>query len=796
MYSLAEEPTEIQPEPQPAANKLTLVEWIRKNPGLATALGAPLVCLLLGIIVVAFYYHHYSKMIDKRLLTGAFADSMNIYAGPLVLTPGDALSASDLAGELESVGYRAGSSGAAGTFRVKRSELDVFPQKGADAGPVQILIDKEQIASIHLDGKTVPQYSLGTPLISTISARREKRHMVTYDQIPRVLVNAVVSIEDKHFFQHNGLDLLRVAKAAYVDVKEGRKEQGASTLTMQLVRGLWLEPDKKWKRKAAEAMMTLHLERVWSKQKIFETYANQIYLGRQGSYAVNGFGEGADALFGKELRDISLPQAALLAGIVQRPSYFNPFRYPDRAADRRNLVLTLMEANGYITAQQRDAAIAAPLGLAATSEGPQSDAPYFLDLASEELQSPERAEDAARDVYTTLDLNLQRAADASLAEGLVEVDKLLAKRKNGAGAKVQAALIAIDPHTGEIKALSGGRDYARSQLDRILAKRPPGSVFKPFVYAAALDSAVEGGGQTFTPASLVDDVPTTFMFDGKPYEPGNFHQAFHGTVTYRQALAASMNVAAVKVAEGIGYDRVVAMARRAGLNDGIKATPAVALGSYDVTPLEMAGAYTLFANGGVYVKPTLVSEVRDGSGQTVMTRTVESRQALDPRVAYLMVSMLEEVMRTGTAAGVRSRGFTLPAAGKTGTSHDGWFAGFTSQLLCIVWVGYDDYRELNLEGARSALPIWTAFMKRATKFGAYRNAKEFAIPAGVSQVRICPQSGKLAGQYCPNPRGEYFVEGSEPGETCDMHDFPLPPDLNENQAVQPVIPVAAVSVPQ
>jgi penicillin-binding protein 1B len=396
------------------------------------------------------------------------------------------------------------------------------------------------------------------------------------------------------------------------------------------------------------------------------------------------------------------------------------------------------------------------------------------------LQAHQTDDDSVRNVYTTIDLNLQMAAEKSIAIGMREVDKLLAKRP---GPAPEAALIALDPHTGEIKALVGGRDYGHSQLNRILSKRPPGSVFKPFVYAAALNTAITGGDTVFTPATIVDDTPTTFWFDGKPYQPGNFHGEVFGKLTLRQALAKSDNVAAVSLAQSIGYEKVVQMARRAGLNDNIQATPSVALGAYQVTPLEMAGAYTMFANGGLFVKPTMIASFRDGDNDHLPGANSDTHQALDPRVNWLMVSLLEEVMRSGTASGVRSRGFTLPAAGKTGTSHDGWFAGFTSQLLCIVWVGYDDYRELNLEGAKSALPIWTEFMKRASHMGAYKNAREFPMPQGIEQASICADSGKLAGPQCTNTRNEYFIAGTEPAK-CDLHQ-PSPVPAVDDSAAEP-----------
>jgi len=267
----------------------------------------------------------------------------------------------------------------------------------------------------------------------------------------------------------------------------------------------------------------------------------------------------------------------------------------------------------------------------------------------------------------------------------------------------------------------------------------------------------------------VDDAPATFVFDHKTYRPANFRNEFFGTLTLRNALAKSDNVAAVKVAQMVGYPAVVSVARLAGLNGDIQPTPAVALGSYNVTPFEMAGAYTPFANGGMWVKPQVVSRVRNADGESIHGGQSETRQAMDPRVAYLMTSMLQEVMRSGTAAGVRTRGFLLPAAGKTGTSHDGWFAGFTSQLLCIVWVGFDDYRELDLEGAKSALPIWTEFMKKAARLGAYRNAREFPRPAGVESAKICLESGKLAGDLCTRTATEVFIAGTEPQTKCDIH---------------------------
>lgn len=747
----------------------------RRRALIACILIVPVVAILITFGII---YHHYAGVIDAQLRGGPFKDSMNIYGSEFVLNQGDSLTPEEIQAELRLAGYTDSGSASPRTYRMSAGAIDINSAAGG-SGAAHVIFAKNAISRIMVNGRPENSFTTGFPLMANLSASRDKRQMVTFNEIPKVLVDAVVSAEDKHYFTHGGVDLPRVAKAAWVDFRNGRKAQGASTLTMQLVRGLWLAPEKRWKRKIAESLMTVHLERTWSKEKIFETYANQVYMGREASYSIHGFAEGARVYFGKELNALTLPEAALLAGMVQRPSYFNPVRNPERTKGRRDLVLRLMRENRMISENDYRDAIATPVNL--TPHSDRNDAfgtSYFLDQVTDELQD-DNAPDDAHDVYTTIDLSLQKAAMDSIAAGMREVDAVLAKNKKNAGRRAEASLIAIDPHTGEIRAMVGGRNYETSQLNRVLSRRPPGSVFKPFVYAAALNTGIEGGKTVLTTASTVDDSPTVFRAGNQTYQPANFHNEEFGILTLRQALAHSDNVAAVKVGQEIGFDSVVAMARRAGLNDDIKATPSVALGAYDVTPLEMAGAYTVFANGGIWVKPQMVASVRDAAGEVIRTAQSESHQALDPRVAYLMTSMLQDVMRYGTAAGARSRGFLQPAAGKTGTSHDGWFSGYTSQLLCIVWVGYDDYTELNLEGAKSALPIWTEFMKRASKLGAYRNAKEFSAPGGLTSAKICTDSGKLAGDLCENTRNDQFINGTAPQDTCDQHtgQFALaPPD--------------------
>ncbi len=712
--------------------------------------------------LLLLFYVHEARHIDESLAAGPFRDSVNIYAAPLTFSAGDGLTMTDAVSELADAGYQASSSAGPSTWKVMGSTLELNSPAGSDRKTIKIGFAKNQITWIRSGNESLQEFTIESPLIGSVSSEnRQQSRFVTFTEIPPVLVNAVISAEDKHFFHHDGFDLPRIIKSAWDDAIERRKEEGASTLTMQLVRGLWLGRAKTWRRKVEEVTIAIHLESHWSKQQIFAAYANQVYLGRRAAWNVRGFAEGAHLYFGKNLQELSLAEAALLAGLVQRPSSDNPLRNPDRAVRRRNLVLALMRDNRFITPSEYEEATGEPLQVVETTN--YGSAPWVLDLVNYELQKSEDGRHGTKNIRITLDLNLQRAAEAAMAAGLDEVDRQLEHRSSHPE-KPQAALIALDPHTGEIKALVGGRDYGHSQLNHIFAERPPGSVFKPFVYAAALNTALIGANHIYTPATLVDDSPATFYSGGRAWQPSNFRHEFYGTMTLRQALARSDNTATVKVAEDVGLDSVVAMARRAGLNDKIRPTPAVALGAYNTTPLEIAAAYTAFANGGLWVKPRFVLAIGNGDGGPIHQDPPQTYRAMNPSLAWLMVSMLEEVMRSGTAAGVRARGFALPAAGKTGTSHDGWFAGFTTDLLCVVWVGFDDYSELGLEGARSALPIWAEFMKRATKFAAWKNAKEFPMPGGIERKDICLDDGKLAGDSCVNVRSEFFIEGSGPTE--------------------------------
>ena len=761
------------------------------HPAVRLALAAVLLVVVAILGVFAYYYIKYERIVERRMQGPIFANAAKIYALPKLVHAGDKLTVHQIAAELRRAGYTEGSASPMGTFKLVKSGIEIKPgpasyhnTEGAAIHVSEGLVDK--IVSTDDKQEELAAYELEPQLVTALSdnEQRAKRRLVTFNEIPKIMVDAVLAIEDRRFFQHGGVNYYRLMEAALVDVRSGRHEQGGSTLTMQIARGFFLSPQKTIKRKLAEMLIALELEHRLSKPQLFEMYANSVYMGQRGSFTIQGFGEASQSYFGKDIKNLTLPEAALLAGMIQRPNYLSPYKYPDRAQERRNLVLDSMVETGAITSEEADKAKATPLKLAPPNVE-ASDAPYFVDLVKDILapKFPERdMNEHGYRIYTTLDPQLQEAAAEAVQLGVklidAKVEKLRTKRtKVGVGKTAkwettvqpgptaQVALVAIDPHTGEVLALVGGRNYGFSQLNHAVAKRPTGSVFKPFVYAAAINTGLDGT-PVLTPASVVDDSPTTFAYGDQIYEPRNYKEEYHGPVSATYALSHSLNNATVKVAEMAGYDKVAALARAAGIKS-VLATPAIALGAYDATPLDIASAYTIFANGGMKISPLLVTSIRDAQGEVIQDFAPDKQQVLDPRVAYIMTSMMEVVLNSGTAAGVRARGFTAPAAGKTGTSHDGWFAGYTSNLLCIVWVGFDDYSDLRLSGADTAAPIWAEFMKKAGTFAEYQGVKPFTQPSGVVDVRLDKVTNRLATPTCPDDYEAAFLAGTEPTDTCD-----------------------------
>jgi len=751
-----------------------------KSPAGKVFLALMLITGVAGLVTVNHYYWKFAKLIDAKLAEGPFNRTSRILAAPDPIFTGDEITLEKIVSYLRNAGYTESRHNRVGHYRLAPDHIEVYPgpQSYFAQEPAVIYAPAGKVTRIVSLNDNTPQtaYALEPELITNLfDLQRSKRQLVRYEMLPEVLTHAVLAIEDHRFYDHFGFDVVRTAKAAWDGIVEGRTPRGTSTLTQQLARGFFLTPERTYTRKLAELLIALQLEARLSKEKILEYYCNLVPLGRRGSFNVMGMGEAADVYFEKDVRELTLPEAALLAGLIQRPSYLNPYRHPERALDRRNTVLRAMLREGFITEQEFDGAVQAPLGVS-VGNIEISDAPYFVDLVNNRLQDWFPREELITEnywVYTTLDANLQRIAVEAVRNGMAEVDKRVARQRRFRNMedppKPQVALVALDPKTGEVKALVGGRNYGLSQLNRALAKRQPGSTFKPFVYAAAIQTALDGEGEVLTPVSTVDDVPTTFWWDDKPYEPSNFANKIHGVTTLRYALAKSINIATVKVAERAGFERVAEIARLVNMGHNIEPTPSIALGSYEATPLDIAGAYTALANYGTRMDPYFVREVRDAQGHTLLHNEPEPEEVLDPRVAYVVVHMLEDVVRRGTAVRVRAMGFDEPAVGKTGTDDDGWFAGFTSNLLCVVWVGFDDNTDLSIEGSKSALPIWTEFMIEAHKLREYRNPEPFEPVEGIVTARVDPITHELATHSCPETQEEVFIAGSQPSRYCRLH---------------------------
>jgi len=770
---------------------------------------AAMVCvsgLLVGGIILSFYWSKYGQIVNNRLQEPLFVHTAQIYAAPMEVRPGQKLTAQWVVTELQQAGYSEQGQtpvSTMGTYATGPGTVTVSP--GPDSyhaqDPATITFADGVVSQIvGGNGEQLAAYELEPLLITGLSDQsRAKRRLVTYDELPQYVVPAVTSIEDRRFFEEGALDYRGILRSALNDLVPGHHYlEGASTIDMLVAKMFFLSPDRTWHRKFLQVIIALQLEHRFSKKQIFQMFANEVPLGEVGSYAIDGFGEAAQAYFGKDIGQLNLPECAMLAGMIQSPTWLNPFRHPQRAKARRDTVLDAMVDTGAITKEEAEQAKATPIDVVPGAFD-SGEAPWFAELVREQLaqrlDDPNYNEQGLR-IYTSLDPQLQQVAQNAVSEGMQHVDDLVRARyerrvrldqRRGIIPPPlvypQVALVALNPHTGQVLALVGGRNYATSQLDHAIAHRPTGSVFKPFVYAAAFNTSLAGTPLTnpsgvsgiFTPLTILHDEPTTFTFDnGQTYSPHDFDNEYFGDVPAVEALYRSLNNATIELAEMVGYDNVANLAKAAGIQS-VEPTPAMAIGTYDATPLQMAGAYTVFANGGVKIDPWMLASVRSPKGDVIADYTPQTTPVLDPRAAFLTVGLMEQVLNHagGTGTRIRAMGFSAPAAAKTGTSHDAWFAGFTSNLLCVVWMGNDDYSQLSAslgadaEGDRAAGPIWGDFMKAAVELPQYSDARPFVPPPGVIQVQLDDTTNLLADASCPDDWTATFLDGTQPTDTCD-----------------------------
>lgn len=742
--------------------------------------------------VAAYYYMSFARVIDERLHGERMRTLPRVFARPLEIRRGQNLSAPLLVDRLNDLGYaRRPAAEHAGEFAVSGDRLVLVARGGDRPGhPITVVFRATKPApsapgaqSPPLPGATIDRIEvsgagpvdgvrLDPPLLtSIITTSREKRRRISLALIPRQMVQAVLAIEDKRFYDHPGVDPIRMVGALITNIR-GTKPYlvGASTITQQLVKNFFLTPEKSLRRKLQEQFLAVVLETRATKDEILELYLNEVYLGQRGSFAVHGVAEASRLFFGKDVTNVSLAEAATIAGVIQAPYAHSPFTSLTRARDRRNVVLQAMVDAGFVN--RADAERAGRESVEVARQALDTAAPYFVDLIGQTVtdQFPGLLSSTSPvDIYTTLDTGLQRFAQAAVQDGIANIDAQLAKR--GIKGRAQVALIAIDPRSGDILAFVGGRSYNQSQYNRALhGRRQPGSVFKPFVYLAAMEASAVEGGIGLTPASLVNDEPTTFTFEDKQWTPGNYEDEYDGMITLRRALAHSRNVATVKVAEMTGFAAVADLWKQFGSSTAPRPYPSITLGVFEATPMEVAAAYTVFPNQG-RVRP-LRSILRIVNGASdVAVPDQKPKVVARPDTTFLVTNLMRSVVNEGTGAGVRALGFGLDAAGKTGTTNDlrdAWFVGFTPELLTAVWVGFDDNQPLGLSGATAAVPIWTRFMLDAL---AGRPNVPFEVPPGITFAEIDRDTGQLALHQCPRVFREAFLAGTEPTYFCELHRF-------------------------
>lgn len=727
-----------------------------------------LIVALIAFLTLTYFWFEFSDRIDRRLLSGeVFTATAGIYSAPKTLKVGEQITMLELIEYLKSAGYIERNNQADASRSRYAVDGEVL---GIEPGLTGMIDGKKVFNSLSVKfgkgGKSVAaignrdtgsedgEAKLEPKILSSVAAEGDgRRKTVTFNDLPPHLIKAITVTEDRAFFEHYGVNFRGIARALWRryegDDDSPIANQGGSSITQQLIKNLIVGRDPTLARKVTEAYMSVILETRLTKQEIFTLYANQIYLGQQSGVSIYGVGEASNAYFGKDVSQLSLPEAAFIAGIIRSPNRYNPYKNPDRVKERRNQVLESMLEAGEITPQQlaENRNVAIELKQVSTAKDLQG-MPYFSQYAIEELPKLVADPEAMQHlrVYTSIDPDLQKMAYETVAKRLEKLDKYFPKKDKGS---LNAALVAIRPRTGEIVAMVGGRDYLANQFNRATdAKRQPGSVFKPFVYATAINSAYDSSTRQFTAASILKDEKKVFTYGNESYSPNNFGDTFSNKdITLRDALVKSKNVVTVDLAMQLNIGKVMNLAAKAGFPKVEKAYPSMALGTAEATPLEVATAYTMFANLGDRVLPTPITRVTTGDGKTATLPTPDRKQVVRPDVAYIMDDIMKDVINRGTAAQAQGWGFRNVAgktafAGKTGTSRDGWFAGFTPELVCVVYVGFDNGDDLGMKGADSAMPVWADFMQKALELHPDWNG-DWAMPAGIRKAEIDIRNGTL-----------------------------------------------------
>ena len=732
-------------------------------------------CLLfLAGFAATIYFWHLARQFPRT----PFRQPSRLYGQASRLVPGEPLSAAALVTQLKGQGYRQTRSDDAplkrGTYRRDGDTVVVhlrrFPTADGMAGgvPVTVRFGKGRISRLEVAGRPAANAVLEPPLLASFyGPDLEERRPVTLDEVPEHVLKAVLAAEDDAFFVHPGISVPGIARALWVNLRGGELQQGGSTITQQLVKNVYLSNERTIKRKAKEAVIAMMLEVRYGKRAILEAYLNEIYWGHSGPANLIGLGAASWAFFGKDPSELNLSEAAALAGMIRAPSDYSPLKHPRECIDRRDWVLQRMAELGTVSKEEAEQAQQEPLLVDPRTVDTRPLAPYFARFAQAEARERFDVDDLPDEGYilfATIGWREQKAAEAAVARGLASLENGWEKRHRKED-PLQAALISVDPRDGSILAWVGGRDFKVSQFDRVAqARRQVGSAFKPVIYASAFSEAVA------SPATLLRDSPIIVKVSGREWKPQNYDRGFHGWVTARTALEQSLNIPTVRVALQVGLHRVIEVAHDLGFEGDIDPVPALALGAFEASPLEMAKVYATFANGGAQPRIHGLALVLDRSGETILGDDLGApRRVIPPQAAYLVTSILQGAVAHGTGAGAAQWGLRDPLAGKTGTTNDrrdSWFAGYAPERLTVVWVGYDNNSKTRLSGARAALPIWSRFMASVRPARGYL---PFAPPPGMTEVTLDPTTGQLATPYCPYKITELLPDWQVPTEPCHQH---------------------------
>jgi penicillin-binding protein 1B len=742
--------------------------------------GIAFLTMVAFVAFIGFVGYTYAVITKKFDSSRRWDLPSRIYSDATPIVPGEAFPRTLLEPKLNHVGYHETRMRVTnpGEYRFVSGNLEIYlqnfeyPDIEFRALPVLIDFHGATVQSVKRldDGASLRGIRIEPELITSIyNNEMEDRLPVSLRSVPKSVIDAIIATEDKSFYSHEGISIRGVAGALRTDLKKGSWTHGGSTLTQQLVKNLFLNRARTWRRKGVEALMSILLELRYRKEEILEAYLNEIYLGQNGAVQIIGVEQASQVYFGKHVTYLTLPEAATLAGMIRSPNVLSPLKYPERAKPRRDVVLKLMLEQEKIGETEYKAAIASPLSTARFPKTSRS-APFFVDLVLKQLREtyPEtQLKTEGLRIFTSLDTIMQRSAEQALDSGISDLTRRYPYLRKSA-TSLDGVVLTIQPGTGYVKALVGGRSYSKTQFNRaIQARRQPGSLFKPFVYVTAMDP--QRGQQAFTAATILDDSPITVRTGNAVWQPQNYDLRFHGRVTVREALAHSYNIPAVRAAIDAGVSNVIKEAAAIGIHSRLEPYPSVSLGSFEVTPLEIAYAYSAFANLGVKAEPISILAVSTREGKLLESREVKMRRVAPASVCYVMNDILQDVFNYGTAARTRSLGFQRPFAGKTGTTsnyRDAWFIGYSPRILSLVWVGFDDGHSLRLAGGDACVPIWTAHMNRIAGLVPDVTWKR---PDDVIDRSIDPESGMLATPYCPTTRGEIFVAGTEPSSLCPLH---------------------------